>query len=98
MNRNEAPCGKTVVRPRSCEGIVAVVSHRAARNNLAIDAKESYGREVRRRALRRGMSSLEVVMATAVALPLAALMFFLGVRICRYVYGVISGLTTWPFL
>ncbi len=47
---------------------------------------------------RSGNSSLEVVMATAVAVPLAAMLFFLGTQICRYVYGVISGLTTWPFL
>ena len=57
---------------------------------------KSYRAQRRRR--RAGLSSLEVVMATAVAVPLAALIFFLGVQMCRYVYGVISGLVTWPFL
>lgn len=47
---------------------------------------------------RLGMSALEVVMATAVGVPLAGMLFFLSLKICAYVYGAISGLLAWPFL
>jgi hypothetical protein len=47
---------------------------------------------------RAGAASLEVVLATAVAVPLAALMFLLGVQICRYVYTALGGLLVQPFL
>jgi hypothetical protein len=50
------------------------------------------------KGLRAGTSALEVVMATAVGVPLAAMLFFLGVKMCRYVHGALSGLVTWPFL
>ena len=41
---------------------------------------------------------MELVMATAVAVPLAGLMFFLGIRICRYVFSALGGLLMQPFL
>lgn len=53
----------------------------------------------RPRAKRRaGFSSLEVVMTTAVMLPLAGLLFFLGIQISRYAYSALSGLLFQPFL
>lgn len=47
---------------------------------------------------RAGFSSLEVVMTTAIALPLAGLLFFLGIQMCRYAYSALSGLLLQPFL
>ena len=47
---------------------------------------------------RRGAASMEVVMATAVAVPLAGLVFFLGIAICRYVFGALSGMLLQPFM
>ena len=46
----------------------------------------------------KGTAALEVVMTTAVGVPLAGLMFFLGIQICRYVYAALSGLLLQPFL
>gem|GEM_PF-4154053 len=51
-----------------------------------------------RRKQRAGFSSLEVVMTTAAALPLAGLLFFLGIQICRYIHAALSGLLLQPFL
>ncbi len=47
---------------------------------------------------RRGLANLEVVMTTAIGVPLAGLMFFLGIQICRYVFAAMSGLLLQPFL
>jgi hypothetical protein len=47
---------------------------------------------------RSAVASLEVVLATAVALPLAVLMFLLGVQICRYVFRGFDGMLTMPWL
>ena len=47
---------------------------------------------------RTGNASLELVMATAVAVPLAGLMFFFGVTVCRYIYNALCGLLLQPFL
>ena len=47
---------------------------------------------------RPGLAALEVVMATAITLPLAALMFFLGVEMCRYVFQGFDGMLTMPWL
>ena len=52
----------------------------------------------RRSKLRQGMSALEVVMTTAVMLPLAGFIFFLGAKMCSYMYGIISALVGWPYL
>ncbi len=41
---------------------------------------------------------MEVVLATAVAVPLAVLMLFLGITICRYVHTALVGLLFQPFL
>ena len=47
---------------------------------------------------RRGAAAIEVVLATAVTLPLAVVIFFLGAQICGYVFRALSGLLTMPFL
>ncbi|MEM9586234.1 MAG: hypothetical protein AAGA03_03045 [Planctomycetota bacterium] len=53
---------------------------------------------INRHQLRRGAASIEVVMATAVAVPLAVMLFLLGVRMCRYVFAAIDGMLTMPLL
>lgn len=53
---------------------------------------------LRQRSVRCGAASLEVVLTTAVVLPLAALMFFLGVKICQYVFRGVDGMMTLPWL
>ena len=37
-------------------------------------------------------------LATAVALPLAVMMFLMGVQICRYVFRGFDGMLTMPWL
>ena len=55
--------------------------------------------EGRRSGRRRsGFSNLEVVMTTAIMLPLAGLLFFLGIQMSRYVFTALSGLLLQPFL
>ena len=47
---------------------------------------------------RRGTVSLEVVMTTAIMLPLAGILFFLGLEMCQTLYQAIGALVGWPFL
>lgn len=47
---------------------------------------------------RHGMVSVEVVMTTAVMLPLAGALLFLGIKMCATVYRAIGALVSWPFL
>ena len=47
---------------------------------------------------RTGAASLELVMATAIAIPIAGGALFLGFRICRYVFSALSGLVSMPFV
>ena len=47
---------------------------------------------------RSGATSMQVVMATAIAVPIAAGILFLGFRICRYVFSALSGLLSMPFV
>ncbi len=47
---------------------------------------------------RKGAASLELVLATAVVLPLALAMFLLAVQICRYVFRGLGGMLTMPML
>jgi hypothetical protein len=47
---------------------------------------------------RRGLASLEVVMTTAVMLPIAAAILWLGIKMASIVYQVIGALVAWPFL
>lgn len=51
-----------------------------------------------RRVSRDGMASLEVVMTTAVMLPVAAILFFLGTKLLATMYQAIGVLVAWPFL
>ena len=47
---------------------------------------------------RRGSASVEVVMTAGVMLPLAGLLFFLGIKMCATIYQAIGALAAWPFL
>ena len=51
-----------------------------------------------RRIVHRGLASLEVVMTTAVMLPVAGALFFLGIKMCATLYQAIGALVAWPFL
>lgn len=58
-------------------------------------------RELTRRmrgAGRRGLATLEVVMTTAVMLPIAAAILFLCIKIAAIVYQAIGAMVAWPFL
>jgi hypothetical protein len=44
------------------------------------------------------MASLEVVMTIAVMLPVAGILFFLGIKLCAAIYQTIGTLVSWPFL
>lgn len=44
------------------------------------------------------MASLEVVMATAVMLPVAGFLFFLGTKMLSTMYQAVGALVSWPFL
>ncbi len=59
-----------------------------------------FRRMVKPRTPRRrvGAASLELILVTAVMLPLAILMLILGVTICRYVFSALGGLLLMPFL
>jgi hypothetical protein len=48
--------------------------------------------------VRRGLASLEAVMATAVTFPMAALLFVWGLRACRQIYAIIGPSIGWPYL
>jgi hypothetical protein len=47
---------------------------------------------------RGGMASLEVVLTIIVMLPVAGILFFLGVKLCAVIYQTIGTLVSWPFL
>jgi hypothetical protein len=51
-----------------------------------------------RRGRRDGMASLEVVMTTAVMLPVAGILLFLGTELLATMYQAIGVLVAWPFL
>jgi hypothetical protein len=54
--------------------------------------------KVRKTMRRHGAASLELVMATAVAIPIAGGLLFLGFKICSYVFAALSGLVSMPFV
>ena len=56
------------------------------------------GRRLRNEPFRRGIASMELVMATAVAIPIAGGVLFLGFKMCSYVFSGLSGLLTMPFV
>jgi hypothetical protein len=47
---------------------------------------------------RHGLATLEMVLATAVVLPLGFMLFLLGVQICRYVFRGLGGMLSLPIL
>lgn len=47
---------------------------------------------------RLGLANLELVLVTAVVLPLGFLLFLLGVQICRYVFRGLGGMLSLPLL
>ncbi len=47
---------------------------------------------------RSGAASLELVLASAVAIPIAGGLLFLGFKICSYVFAALSGLLSMPFV
>ena len=47
---------------------------------------------------RSGLAALELVLITAITLPLAALMFLLGVQISQYVFRGMDGMLAMPWL
>jgi hypothetical protein len=47
---------------------------------------------------RRGLASLEAVMATAIVIPIVAFLFYSGLRACKNLTRVIEELVGWPFL
>jgi hypothetical protein len=51
-----------------------------------------------RAGLRRGLASLEVIMTTAVMLPIAFAILLLCIKLASIVYQVIGALVAWPFL
>ena len=47
---------------------------------------------------RAGSASIELVMASAVAIPIAGAALFLGFKICSYVFLALSGMLVMPFV
>ena len=56
------------------------------------------GLPFRRNRARCGMSSLEVVMATAITFPLAVAILLVAVKACQTFYRMASTMVGWPFL
>ena len=52
----------------------------------------------RQSAHRRGSAAIEVVMATAVMVPVVGALFFLGIRIAAELFQVTSATVGWSFL
>ena len=52
----------------------------------------------RRTVHRRGSAAIEVVMATAIMVPVAGALFFLGIRIAAELFQVTSATVGWSFL
>jgi hypothetical protein len=47
---------------------------------------------------RTGMMSLEVVMTIGIMVPVAGILFFLGIKMCAAAYQAIDAMVSWPFL
>jgi ABC-type tungstate transport system substrate-binding protein len=45
-----------------------------------------------------GAASIELVMASAIAIPIAGAILFMGFRICSYVFSALSGSISMPFV
>lgn len=55
-------------------------------------------RQARNRLVRRGLATMEAVMAMAVTLPMAALLLLWAIRACRQLFAVIGPAVGWPYL
>jgi len=53
---------------------------------------------MKRRVKRRGIASLEAVMATAITVPMFVLLLKLGLILLRWLYHVVATLVGWPCL
>lgn len=62
----------------------------------AISLKRKSRRQLRRH--RRGLAAVEEVLMLAVALPLAAVLFFFGIRLFGAMFEVIDSLVSMPIL
>jgi len=49
-------------------------------------------------AKRCGTVSLEVSIITGIMIPFAVLLFYLSIKICAYIFEVVSALVGWSFL
>jgi hypothetical protein len=47
---------------------------------------------------RQGLMSLEVVMTIGIMVPVAGILFFVGIKMCAAAYEAISAMVSWPFL
>ena len=65
---------------------------------MEVTRKTMERRNHRRSVCRRGLATLEVIMTTAVMLPIAAAILWLGIKMASIVYQVIGALVAWPFL
>ena len=71
---------------------------------LAPKRKRGGTRSADRRAVnrnlvhRRGLSTMEVALATGIMLPFAAGLYFIGKEACGRLFQIIQSLVTWPFL
>jgi hypothetical protein len=52
----------------------------------------------RRNNRSKGTAALEEIMILAVMMPVAAACFFLCLKICKAIYGIIAALVGWPYL
>lgn len=50
------------------------------------------------KGLRTGMMSLEVVMTIGIMVPVAGILFFLGIKMCAAAFQAIDAMVSWPFL
>ncbi|MBN8626492.1 MAG: hypothetical protein J0M17_13470 [Planctomycetes bacterium] len=57
-----------------------------------------HGAVNRKRVDRRGLSTMEVALATGIMLPFAAGLYFIGKEACGRLFQIIQSLVTWPFL
>lgn len=68
--------------------------------NRFIPSRRSRGRRsiCRTRRPRRAMAAIEVVMATAIGLPMLALITYLSIFACRVLFSVIGTMVGSPIL
>lgn len=71
---------------------------RTARPSRRASFRPSRRPRRRRLSLRRGMSTLEVVLVTGLMFPAIALITFLGIRVCRVFFSVVGVMTGSPYM